>query len=395
MDTRGITKKCKVLMVTGVYLPEINGAVLQCKKIISSLSNKVEFEILSGSVNRVICEDTLDCGVRIARISAGDSGVVLKFFFVLFFLIKFTAVVRRVEIVHVHGFSLRNSLLIVAARLFRKKVILKMTSFGKDDPLSVRQNSKILWQLYKMVNAFIAISPAFAKSAESTGLALGRCHLIPNSVDTQKFRPASISSRKSLRERLCVENDEKLLLFVGHFSTEKRPVMIYDAWRALVEEGYSCKLIMIGKTSSGFEIDSNLAQHIRADAKIRGLSQKLTILEFTETISDFMMAADVFVHPSVREGLPNVVLEAMASSLPCIVTRLPGVTDFLIRNGETGLLIEKDDLGGLIFCLKLLLRDQSLSDRLGTKARELVVSNYGCSRVSRETLNLYLQLTCL
>jgi glycosyltransferase involved in cell wall biosynthesis len=126
-----------------------------------------------------------------------------------------------------------------------------------------------------------------------------------------------------------------------------------------------------------------------ADANFEGFSDKLTMIEFTEVISDYMKAADVFVHPSVREGLPNALLEAMASSLPCIVSRLPGVTDSLIKNGLTGFLIEKDDLESLKVLLKLLITDPALGQQLGKNARELVMASYSPLMACHATLRLY------
>lgn len=380
-------------MVTGLFLPEINGAVLQCKNLMNSMVNEVEFKVLTGSVSRVRIQESWGHGIEISRIGAGDSGVFFKSLFMGLFLIKFALLVRGIEIVHVHGFSVRNALLVLVARLMRKRIVLKMTSFGQDDPISVQRQSKLQWMVYRLVDDYIAVSPSFVTAARTAGIEPSRCHLIPNAVDIEKFCSASVSDRKSIRRSLGFGDDEKVFLFIGHFSPEKRPMMIYDAWRALVAEGYNCRLTLIGKTSGGYEIDSNLAPQMNSDANLRGLSGKLTIIEFTEAISDFMKAADVFVHPSVREGLPNVVLEAMASSLPCIVTRLPGVTDSLIRDGETGLLIEKDDLNALSDRLKLLLTDRELGRRLGRNARALVMASYGIQEVSNATRRVYFTST--
>src|SRR5207245_3252238 len=117
-------------------------------------------------------------------------------------------------------------------------------------------------------------------------------------------------------------------------------------------------------------VDGRIAYRSAERARTLGIADRVKFVEHAADIERLYDAADVFVLPSTREGAPNVVLEAMASGLPCIVTRLPGVTDAMIDDGRNGILVEKDDRQALAAALTTVLRDRDLAQELGPRARE-------------------------
>jgi glycosyltransferase involved in cell wall biosynthesis len=116
------------------------------------------------------------------------------------------------------------------------------------------------------------------------------------------------------------------------------------------------------------------------------------MIERSDAIEEVYRAADVLLLPSTREGLPNVVLEAMASGLACVVSRLPGVTEPLIADGESGLLIEPDDPAGFAGALTALLADAALRARLGARARRVIETDYSLEKIAGEYVALYREL---
>jgi glycosyltransferase involved in cell wall biosynthesis len=129
------------------------------------------------------------------------------------------------------------------------------------------------------------------------------------------------------------------------------------------------------------------------DSISRGLEKKIIMIDQTNAIADYMKMADIFVHPSIREGLPNVVLESMASALPCVVTNLPGVTDWIIDEGQTGILFPQDNEGALRENLEILLGDEEGRARLGSNARQYILDNYGFERIAELTMAVYASLS--
>ena len=112
------------------------------------------------------------------------------------------------------------------------------------------------------------------------------------------------------------------------------------------------------------------------------------MVEQTPTIEQFYRAADVLIFPSTREGLPNVVLEAMASGLPCVVSRLPGVTDSLVTDGVDGMLVEPGDRAGFGDALREVLTDPAKRARLGAAAR-LTAARYSLASIADRYVELY------
>jgi glycosyltransferase involved in cell wall biosynthesis len=103
---------------------------------------------------------------------------------------------------------------------------------------------------------------------------------------------------------------------------------------------------------------------------------------------ELYQAMDVFALSSLREGLPNVVLEAMALEVPVVATRVGGIPR-LIRNGENGLIVEPGSSEALVPALDRLLGDESLRLRLGRAGRETIESNYSFSARMQKVRAIY------
>jgi colanic acid/amylovoran biosynthesis glycosyltransferase len=99
-------------------------------------------------------------------------------------------------------------------------------------------------------------------------------------------------------------------------------------------------------------------------------------------ILDYYKAADIFVLPSFAEGLPVVLMEAMAMEIPCITTAITGIPE-LIRNGQEGLLVAASDSEGLTHAIKRLVEDQVLRQQLGKAGRLRVLSDYDLYKNTR------------
>jgi glycosyltransferase involved in cell wall biosynthesis len=102
-----------------------------------------------------------------------------------------------------------------------------------------------------------------------------------------------------------------------------------------------------------------------------------------------MQVADIFVMTSEREGLPNVLLEAMSCGLPCIAKNLPGITDWIIKDGETGLLFDGNDPEYISNKINSLIKNAGLRNKISSGAAEFIGDNFSSSRNSKSIYNLY------
>jgi glycosyltransferase involved in cell wall biosynthesis len=384
-----LEERIHVLMITGVYLPEVNGAVRQCSQLINNLGESVNYSVLTGtsdeSINGCDCID----GVLVTRVFMPKRRKIKYIIGAVQFYICLIRMLRKIDLVHIHGYSKRNAVAILISWILRKRVVIKMTSYGHDDPLSIKNDSLVFWKIFKCCHAYIGINPAFLVSYQKAGLLERKYSFIPNGVDLNKYSPVSPNERQALRRKYGFATHDKVIVFVGHFSLEKRPMLLYWAWVKLCEQSIFAKLILIGHARNHFEVDEGIIESIRQDAFQRGILPLITFVDETQYVDEYMKIADVFVLPSIREGLPNVLLEAMACALPCVVSDLPGVTDWLIDDGVTGVLLRSNAPDVLAGKIAPYLLEQGIQQRMGLAARHFMESNFTCRSTSQRVFDLY------
>jgi glycosyltransferase involved in cell wall biosynthesis len=320
-----------ILFVTGVYYPEINGASLQARLLIQSFHSRpeVKFFVLAGYSTPELPKISRIDRTLIARIHNSNLFLVgllvdlISFFHLGFYL------TRRADIVHFHGFSLRNGLLLLLCKYMKKATVLKMTSVGVDDPLSVKRSSSIRWALFKQFDFFIGLTPAFESSFRQSGLDTHKYRQISNGVDMRRFSQISTIEKRVARQQLSLPPDEVLVISVGHFSSGKNQLFSYTVWAEARRRGLTSKLIFIGANRDAPGVDNSLLFKIQDVARREDLGKDLIFIHHTNKIEKYLQAADIYLSPSMFEGLSNALLEALAVGLPCLVSRLPDNTTWL------------------------------------------------------------------
>lgn len=379
-------------MITGVYYPEVNGAVLQCKQLISNMCDSIHFTVLTGTdIEKYVERDCVD-GVSVTRILMPKRHKINYVIGGMRFFITLIKILNKIDLVHIHGYSKRNAIAILISLFFGKKLVIKMSSYGLDDPMSVKESSLLYWKIFKLCHAYIGLSPGFSKSYEESKLPKYKYNLIPNSVNVEIFCPASEVERKKLRDKYELSQNDKVIVYVGHFSNEKQPMLLYKAFVSLCERQPYLKIIFIGQTKNNYEIDNDTIELIRKDALYRGIFHRIYFVEKTQDVNEYMKISDVFVMPSSREGLPNVLLEAMASALPCVVRLLPGVTDWLIDDQRTGVLFNSDNPRILAEKIFPYISEPVINKTIGITARQFVQNYFSCDTTAREVFDLYKKL---
>lgn len=382
-------------MVTGAYYPEVSGAGLQCRELVRTLGERVSFTVMTTTADTLLSKVGEVDGAPVYRVLVDVDQLESKLRAAVCFASTFIRLRGRFDIVHLHGFSQKSLLLVLLARIFRKKLVLKLTSVGHDDPISIRTRGRLTFSFYSQADMFVGVSPRLQQLYYSSGLPREKFWLIPNGVDIERFRPAEQGERLALRKELGLPEALTLILFVGFFSREKCPDLLFEAWTRMVSgELPSTGLVFVGATRSRYyEVDSGLAQKIQAAAQRLGVEKQVIFVETTREIERYYRAADMFVLSSSREGLPNALLEAMATGLPCVASRLPGVTDGVIDHGVNGLLVPSGDGTALEGALRLVLQDPTRAQELGRKARETVEQRYSITQTASRMLEAYERLT--
>ncbi len=385
--------KPRVLMVTGAYFPETSGGGLQARAVIRALRGEADFVVLTTSADPALPGHAEEGGVTIRRVHVNVDSATSKLTAAARLVLAFAGLASRIDIVNLHGFSNKAIIFAALSRLFRKRYVLTLQTSVQDEPLAVKKTGAAAYWAYRRADLYLSVSPGLSRGYLQGGMPASRLRPVRNAVETDRFRPADAAERHELRRGLNLPPDAPLVLFVGYFSRDKRPDMMYRVWSAIARAHQRAVLVMIGATRAVHgEVDPALATAVRESAVRDGVADRLVLVEATTTIERYFRAATIFVLPSVREGLPIALIEAMSSGLPCIASRLEGSTDVLIEDRVSGLLVEPDDERAMAAALERLLNDRPAAERLGASARATVLDRFAIDKVAPLWLEAYREL---
>ena len=259
---------------------------------------------------------------------------------------------RTIRAVHLHGGGVGPTSVGVAAHLLGLPAIYKVTRLGDDDPLAAarRRAGRVRSWVISRARRVIATSPAIRDTCLEAGIEPARIAEIPNGVDLARFLPADAEARRNARRSLGLPADALLALYVGYVDARKRTSELIEFWSAVA--GSRDILCLVGPI---------ITPTSAADPRVR-------ILGSVPDPSAYYRAADVFVFLSGEEGLPNAVLEAQASGLPAILSPLPGVHDYIVKSGESGIVLADISLEAFATAWQAV-RDPEFRTVLGAAAR--------------------------
>lgn len=180
-----------------------------------------------------------------------------------------------------------------------------------------------LWRATLFQAAAVTVqSPVIRDTAREYGI---EPHVIANGVDTDRYRPRDRKQRPSLRRRLGLPEDRVVAICVGRYIPAKNQEVLIRAAEHLEQENPGqLAVLILGATESG-NIASN-EEKLKSDVRDRGLEKVVQFEENVGNVEEYLRASDIFVFPSkFPEGMPNAVLEAMATGLPVLASNLPQV----------------------------------------------------------------------
>ncbi|GLQ46122.1 glycosyl transferase family 1 [Dyella lipolytica] len=189
--------------------------------------------------------------------------------------------------------------------------------------------------------AVIAVSQALADKAVSIGAEASRVHTLYNGVDGERFMPGS---RSDARARLQLPATARLMLYVGNLKQAKGCIDLLEALPALLVEQPDARLIYVG--------DGPCRELLSQRCAALGLQQHVELRGAIPhaALGDWFRAADLLCLPSHNEGVPNVVLEAMACGIPVVATRVGGIPE--VVPGYAGILVAPRETSALAAALR-------------------------------------------
>jgi glycosyltransferase involved in cell wall biosynthesis len=231
-----------------------------------------------------------------------------------------------------------------------------------------------------LADCVVVSSGAMRRQLEDMGVA-APIEIIPNGVDLQRFRPIESEQAKArLRRELGLAPEAELVLAIGPIIPRKGTDALVEAFAALCAQHPRAQLVLVGPRHD--EARPELAEfHARLARVIAaaGAQDRVIFTGAVSQVQDYLRAADLLVFPSRREGMPNVIPEAMACGLPVILTPFLGLPEEFGRPGEHYVLSDWA-VPVLAADLGLLLSQPERRAALGQSARRWMESNFDVNR---------------
>jgi glycosyltransferase involved in cell wall biosynthesis len=208
---------------------------------------------------------------------------------------------------------------------------------------------------------------------------------ISNGVNEDSFNP-SLYNRETFRRALKIDKEDVVFLFVGRMVHEKGIRELLEAFSKVCKRSSSVKLLMVGGV---FEGERDVADNKRIlDELSDDCLNRIIFLGKRDDVPEIMNAADVFVLPSYREGLPLSIIEAMAMGKAVIASRIRGCRE-LVLDQQNGLLCNRKDVDDLVRAMGCYAQDQELIGKHGVKSRELFMEHYRLKKALEIQLKVY------
>ena len=237
------------------------------------------------------------------------------------------------------------------------------------------------WSM-KRYQHVICVSRDLYEASRKLGLPEDRVSLIDNAIALDDY-DIDLDQDKAKQE-LGVSPESKLVVAVGRLSDEKGFDILIDSVTQLINAGQNVELAIAGEGAFRDALQSQIEASGHAD--------RIRLLGFAKDPRAVYRAADCYALSSYREGLPNVVLEAMTMRVPVISTRIAGMPD-LVEDGVNGLMIEPGSVDELAAAIQKIVNDAPLSQRLAQAGRETIESRFDFSKRMNKIAAIYGRVT--
>jgi len=267
----------------------------------------------------------------------------------------------------------------------------------RDNPKELNPNEKAMLRfnfvlrsyekkLMKRSDALIAVSKyTVDELTKLYGIKKEKIHVIYNGVDVEKFKPRP--NRVEMHREFGLEDDIKIVLFVGRLYHRKGLEILLRSIPPVLKEFSNVRFVISGK---GFK---KKEENLRNLAKELNIENYVTFLGYVpdEKLPLLYSASDIFVLPAIYENFPFAILEAQATGLPVISTKVGGIPELLVDN-ENGFVIAPGDSTELTQRLLVLLQDAKLAKEMGDCGRKLIEEKFDWRLITSQVINLYREL---
>jgi len=373
-----MSKPIRVAKIIQTYYPIVGGAQQQIANVAPHLAdNHIETHVITRHFPGLQKQEQKGA-VTIHRVLAPSKIASPVFTFASLPLL------RRLQPDIIHAYSLFSPLTtaLAAKQALNVPVAVKILRGGLLGDVARIQEKVLgkfrLRRFTKLVDGFVVISQEIDQELAAIDVPTAKRFFIPNGVDTDVFYPLSDAEKKLKRQQLNLPVDVPIVIFTGRLEVEKRVHFLVNIWDDICQKHPGALLLIAGNGSQEAQLKQVAGENVNFLGRL-------------DHVADYLQAADIFVLPSVTEGLSNSLLEAMAAGTACIATTVGGNPE-LIQDGESGILIEPDQQTALYDALIRILNDSPMRRAVAQAGHQFILDHYQLKRTAQRLRSLYDQL---
>jgi len=295
----------------------------------------------------------------------------------LIFRIRKYASKNQISLIHCHGYksnfygllASKRGIPIVTTNHNWLTSHWKLRAYRRFDSLLIRYFTRI-----------IAVSNGIKKEMLTYGVPKEKIRVIDNGIDIARF--GDTISPEAVKEEFGLKKEQTIIGTIGNLGAEKGHVYLLRAAKDIVKNFESVKFVFVG--------DGPLRAYLKNEATQLGIGDSVIFTGFRTDIPNLLSIMDIFVLPSVKEGLPMVLLEAMAAKKAVVATSVGAIPK--VVNNENGILVEPRDAAGLEKAIVSLLTNEEKRRKYASAGYETARIQFSSVRMGSEYFDLYSEL---
>ena len=296
---------------------------------------------------------------------------------------------ERVSLVHAHAPFAGSIISSLAGKLAGVPVIIHahlQDALSSNSFIRSYQNMMNYWTSRKCCDAIIAVSHQVKDALITEGFYSRKFHVVHNGTPINNHKIYS-----NIRNELNIPENTPIVIHIGRLCKSKGQHLLLQAAANLHQSEQEAVYLIVGKD---LEQDGAYLQYLKNLAQELGINKSVHFLGHRADITQLLTLSDLLVLPSYTEGLPLVILEAMAAGLPVVATPVGGIPEVVIHQ-ETGLLVPVEDVQALGNAILRLLQNPLLRNEMGNKGLEMVNKDFSVEKMCKQVFDIYQQVGCV
>jgi glycosyltransferase involved in cell wall biosynthesis len=317
-------------MVIQTFYPRIGGAEKQCLQLSKALQERgVSVKVFTERWKGLSAYEEIE-GVPVKRLGRGGPRLIHSILFMISVTFYLIVKSKNYQVIHCHMASSHAIAAALVGKLLRKRVFVLLAGGNAIGEIALSKKTAAgrlkIRALGILKPHFLILNEDQKSLLKGYGLETAPVTQVGNGVNTDVYFPLSADEKTRLRKKL--DWSGFIFLYVGRFDSDKITLPVFEnfltGWKAAIEGRKGIFFYLVGAGP----LEADYQKIIRR----RELTDSVQLIKARDNVSELYQAADVFVLPTIGEGLSNSLLEALASCLPVIVSRVPGNDEFIKEN---------------------------------------------------------------